>query len=103
MSWCNYRECPSDCGESDCNCPCHQDALEDAKSEHSEEMEELCPYDECRKDGYGYSDDCNCPCHQDALESQCCAEWEAEAMAAELAALEGNSGEEGSSSDEQSK
>ncbi len=108
MSRCNYRECPSDCGESDCNCPCHQDALEDAKSEHnddwnSKEMEELCPYDECRKDCYGYSDDCNCPCHQDALESQCCAEWEAEAMAAELAALEGNSGEEGSSSDEQSK
>ena len=60
-------------------------------------------YYECRKDCYGYSDDCNCPCHQDALESQCCAESAAEAMAAELAALEGNSEEERSSSDEQSK
>ena len=94
--------------ESDCNCPCHQDALEDANNEHSEdwdseEMEGLCPHYTCRNDCNGYSDDCNCPCHQDALEARCRAEREAEALAAELAALEGNSAEEGNSTEDQSK
>ena len=107
MSWCCHRECPSDCNESDCNCPCHQDALEDANSEHtdgwdSEEMEGLCPHYTCRKDCYGYSDDCNCPCHQDALEASCRAEQEAEALEAELVALE-NSAKQENSSDHQSK
>ena len=87
MSACSYGECPSDCGESDCNCPCHQDALEDAKSEsgddcNSEKFEGLCSYYECREDCYGYSDDCNCPCHQDDLEAWCSAECEAEPCAA---------------------
>ena len=105
MSWCSYQECPSDCTEADCNCPCHQDALDDADSDSwdSEEMEGLCPHYTCRKECGGYSDDCNCPCHQDELEAWCRAEREAEALAAELAATERNSEEEGNSSDEQSK
>jgi len=102
MSWCSYGQCPSDCIESSCDCPCHE---EDANSENSEEMEELCPYDECRKDCYGYSDDCNCPCHQDALEACCRAEDEAaaEAMTSELTALEENSAKEENSGDNKSK
>ena len=106
MSWCCYRECPSDCMESDCNCPCHQDALEDANSEdaNNEEMEEgLCPHHTCRNDCSGYSDDCNCPCHQDALEAWCRAERGAEATAAELAALKENSAEKRNASEDQSK
>ncbi len=108
MSWCCYRECPSNCNSSDCNCPCHQDSLEDDNSDNSddwdsEKMEELCPYDECRRDCFGYSEDCNCPCHQDILEAWYRAEQDAEALAAEIAAAEGNSAKEDNSSSGQSK
>ncbi len=93
MSWCSYGQCPSDCIEYSCDCPCLED---DVNSENSEEMEELCPYDEYRNDCYGFSDDCNCPCHQDALEACCRGEHEAaeEAMTSELTALEENSAKE---------
>ena len=104
MSWCCYQECPNDCNETDCNCPCHQDRLEDAHSAHSgdwdhEEMQGMCPHETCRKDCCGHGEDCSCPCHQDELEALSFAEYESDALAAE----EGISTDDGNSSDGQSK